>query len=84
MCVGGGREGGGVLVCKKTGLGKILLTLNHIALFVNIIIDIHLSPNYNQSPCTETHLLLRVNCLPSKDQDPPLTTLELSLRVIHK
>ena len=41
--------------------------------------DIHLFPKYNQPPCTEAHLSLHVDSLPSPDRDSPLNTLSLIL-----
>ena len=41
--------------------------------------EIHLSPKHNQSPCTETHLSLRVDSLPSPDQNSPLRDTESML-----
>ena len=41
--------------------------------------DIHLFPAHNQSPCTETHLSLRVDSLASLDRDFSLNYVSLLL-----
>ena len=53
----------------------ILLTLNRMLIFFcrsTTSNDIHLSPKHNWSPCTETHLSLRVDSLPGENQDAPV------------